>query len=170
MSFDPFENRLARDIRNTIGPALIQSIKERTAHPFSLAVQSLSSRPLTADMENYINHRKKCLDAILDQLKTDTQALEFSQILIRLWDENLYFEVHEWLEQEWITRTGDEKKGFQALIQAAVALEHFEYNRLGSAKKLAQKARKKLEALSDSIPEPFNSQMFIIALNRILAC
>lgn len=168
MSFDPFENRLARDIRNTIGAAFIHSVKKRATNPFLHAVQFFSSKPLTSDMEKFIGHRKKCLDSILEQLKDDSQATDFFQILLLLWGKKLYFEAHEWLEEAWMTRIGDEKKGFQALIQTAVALEHFEYNRVAPAKRLAQRAGKNLKTFSESIPGSLDAQLFINALNRIL--
>ncbi|MCP3926979.1 MAG: DUF309 domain-containing protein [Desulfobacterales bacterium] len=61
-----------------------------------------------------------------------------SIVCIFLWNQNLFFEFHEWIEVKWLVQKGDKRKALQALILAAVVYEQLEYNRPISAKKLAK--------------------------------
>ena len=51
---------------------------------------------------------------------------------IRLFNEEEFFECHEVLEELWQETLGREKKFYQGLIQAAVALFHFGNENLGA--------------------------------------
>jgi predicted metal-dependent hydrolase len=64
---------------------------------------------------------------------------------IRLFNEQDFFECHEVLEELWSETLGDEKKFYQGLIQAAVALFHFGNENLGGARKLYESSRLNLE-------------------------
>src|SRR5580700_943856 len=64
---------------------------------------------------------------------------------VRLFNEQEFFECHEVLEELWSETLGDEKKFYQGLIQAAVALFHFGNENLGGARKLYESTRTNLE-------------------------
>jgi predicted metal-dependent hydrolase len=64
---------------------------------------------------------------------------------IRLFNEEEFFECHEVLEELWQETLGKEKKFYQGLIQAAVALFHFGNENLGGARKLYEAMREKLD-------------------------
>jgi uncharacterized protein len=64
---------------------------------------------------------------------------------IRLFNEEDFFECHEVLEELWAETLGAEKKFYQGLIQAAVALFHFGNENLGGARKLYHAASEKLD-------------------------
>jgi predicted metal-dependent hydrolase len=64
---------------------------------------------------------------------------------IRLFNEEEFFECHEVLEDLWQETLGKEKKFYQGLIQAAVALFHFGNENLGGARKLYEAMREKLD-------------------------
>jgi predicted metal-dependent hydrolase len=64
---------------------------------------------------------------------------------IRLFNEQEFFECHEVLEELWSETLGEEKKFYQGLIQAAVALFHFGNENLGGARKLYESSRLNLE-------------------------
>lgn len=64
---------------------------------------------------------------------------------IRLFNAQEFFECHEVLEDLWQETLGEEKKFYQGLIQAAVALFHFGNENLGGARKLYGSARTNLE-------------------------
>ena len=64
---------------------------------------------------------------------------------IRLFNEEDFFECHEVLEELWSETLGPEKKFYQGLIQAAVALFHFGNENLGGARKLYQASLEKLD-------------------------
>jgi predicted metal-dependent hydrolase len=64
---------------------------------------------------------------------------------LRLFNEGRYFECHEAWEEVWKRATGDEKRFYQGLIQAAVAILHAERGNFDGARSLYEKAREKLE-------------------------
>jgi hypothetical protein len=56
-----------------------------------------------------------------------------------LWNEGLFFEVHEVLEALWKTAAGPERQALQGLIQIAVAFHHLAHgNRRGAASLLTE--------------------------------
>ena len=64
---------------------------------------------------------------------------------VRLFNEEDFYECHDVLEELWAEIIGDEKKFYQGLIQAAVALFHFGNENLGGARKMYGTAWEKLE-------------------------
>jgi predicted metal-dependent hydrolase len=64
---------------------------------------------------------------------------------IRLFNEEEFFDSHDVLEELWSEIIGEEKKFYQGLIQAAVALFHFGNENFGGARKLYESSRKKLD-------------------------
>jgi predicted metal-dependent hydrolase len=60
---------------------------------------------------------------------------------IRLFNDQDFFECHEVLEELWSETIGAEKKFYQGLIQAAVALFHFGNENLGGARKVYESSR-----------------------------
>ncbi len=63
---------------------------------------------------------------------------------VRLFNEHQFFECHDVLEELWTETIGDDKEFYQGLIQAAVALFHFENNNLTGARKMVDNAIKRL--------------------------
>jgi predicted metal-dependent hydrolase len=57
-----------------------------------------------------------------------------------------FFEAHEAWESIWLAEAGPEKKFYQALIQAAVALYHFGNGNVRGARKLYHSSRNYMEA------------------------
>ncbi|HWA24780.1 MAG TPA: DUF309 domain-containing protein [Lacunisphaera sp.] len=68
---------------------------------------------------------------------------------LRLFNEEDFFECHDVLEELWSETLGEEKKFYQGLIQASVALFHFGNGNLGGARKMYETARKCLEPYGD---------------------
>ncbi len=64
---------------------------------------------------------------------------------LRLFNEEEFYDCHDVLEELWSEIIGEEKKFYQGLIQASVALFHFGNDNLGGARKLYESSRKKLE-------------------------
>ena len=60
---------------------------------------------------------------------------------IRLFNSGQFFECHDVLEDYWSELTGPEKPFFQGLIQAAVALFHYEEGNLGGALRMYRSSR-----------------------------
>jgi hypothetical protein len=60
---------------------------------------------------------------------------------IQLFNDGEFFACHDVLEDFWGELVCPEKKFFQGLIQAAVALHHFEEGNLGGARRMSLSAR-----------------------------
>lgn len=63
---------------------------------------------------------------------------------IHLFNEGLFFECHDVLEDFWSEQVCAERPMFQGLIQAAVALFHFEEGNLGGARRMYLSCRANL--------------------------
>ena len=74
---------------------------------------------------------------------------DFFQQGIDLFNEGRFFECHEAWEEIWKRSDGEVKRFYQGLIQAAVAILHAQRGNLEGARSLHQKAREKLDPLTD---------------------
>jgi len=63
-----------------------------------------------------------------------------------LWNEHLFFEVHEVLEALWKTASGDLRQALQGLIQIAVAFHHHAHGNLRGARSLLAEGRARVAA------------------------
>jgi Domain of unknown function (DUF309) len=63
-----------------------------------------------------------------------------------LWNERLFFEVHEVLEAVWQRETGDRRQALQGLIQVAVAYHHLAHGNPRGARTLLREGRARLAA------------------------
>jgi hypothetical protein len=136
--FDPFRDRLSRDIRNDLSESLLTC---RTQHRLT-AASEVADRYLAINLEPcYVDYIKDRLDryarflALVAQGPADVAWQGFV-----LWDLGLFFEVHEILEQAWMHAFGDEKTFLQALIRAAGVYIKREYGFHDAAGKIAAKA------------------------------
>ena len=78
-------------------------------------------------------------------MKQNVNAL---QEFVRLFNQGNYFESHELLEKTWAESKGKEKLFFQGLIQAAVALHHFQKKNLKGSKYELEKSIQKLKVFT----------------------
>jgi hypothetical protein len=70
-----------------------------------------------------------------------------------LWDEGLFFEVHEVLEAEWKTARGDVRQALQGLIQIGVAFHHLAHGNLRGAQSLLVEGRARLASVpAETLP------------------
>jgi len=69
MSFNPFENRLCREIRNTIGHDFVKAIQENDSRHFKDVIQAYQSEKINAYHSAYIRHRMNCLETVFDHKK-----------------------------------------------------------------------------------------------------
>jgi len=71
---------------------------------------------------------------------------------IALWNERLFFEVHEVLEAEWKRTSGAERQALQGVIQIAVALHHHAHGNPRGARTLMREGRERLAACARALP------------------
>jgi len=158
--FDPFNNRLARDIRNTLAEAFVDSLRQVDKSGYQQAAEQWLVKNLDAEYSVYIQDRLKRYDRVFKQIKKNRIKDAKLQALV-IWNHGLFFEVHEHLERIWQKTAGDEYQALKGLIQAAGVYVHLEYNHRAAAEKLAIKS-------SDRIQKYAGCLTFIANMNMLL--
>ena len=143
-AFDPFRDRAARDIRNTLAEAFVIAW-ERAGEDYQSRADALRRRHAQPVYRRYIDRRLATYRAVLeDRRKLGDSDLLAGMILI--WNRRLFFEVHELLEGHWQEARGEWREALQTLIQAAAVYVHREAGRAVAAEKLARRVRGRLAA------------------------
>src|SRR5207245_9382965 len=65
-----------------------------------------------------------------------------------LWNERLFFEVHEVLEAVWRSATGTVREALQGVIQVAVAFHHLAHGNVRGARSLLVEGRRRLGSVA----------------------
>ncbi|MCB2184072.1 MAG: DUF309 domain-containing protein [Desulfobulbaceae bacterium] len=166
--FDPFQSRLCRDVRNDLSENLMDAICRKKIAPCLEVAGKYSYPGIFPVIKEYINDRITRYEVIIDQINAaNFKPDNVFEIALLLWDQGLFFEVHEWLEQKWLTSQGAEKMVLQALIRAAGTYVHLQYGRPGGAKKMAAKAVDTLVKFPKDIPDFFNVQTLVAHLAKL---
>lgn len=164
-TFEPFTDRLSRDIRNKLSVSLIQVIRQRTlASAHQVASNYLRHHP-EPTYASYINARLNKYDEVLSMLGPEVD--DPLCIACILWDKQLFFEVHEVLEPVWLKAEGEEKLLLQALIRAAAVYMKLEYGYTEPATRMARKALPVLERNREWLARYTNPDELINGLHQL---
>ena len=167
MIFDPFESRLCRDIRNSLGHAFVLAVQTKDMDSFKKVVDQYQPDTRPAPVRGYIRHREACLSLLYEEIDSGALRPEDDTLIsIRLWNLELFFEFHEWLEIKWESAFGRNRKAFQSLILCAVTYEHLVYMRVIPAQKAAAKAILLLNEYRDALPKGFDPDLLIQKLSE----
>jgi hypothetical protein len=164
--FDPFNNRLSRDIRNTLSEAIVEALNRVDRSPYRNTAAQWVADELDDIYVDYIQDRLKRYDQVFNNVNQNRINNPRHQALI-LWNQRLFFEVHEHLEQIWHKTTGDEHAALKGLIQAAGVYIHLEYNHLRAAEKLAIKSAERLQKNSGHLTFIGNLDMLLVKLKTL---
>jgi hypothetical protein len=150
--FDPFSFRLARDIRNTLSKAFLQSLNQHDPVIFQKNADDILRQKLAPQYQNYIKDRLARYDkALAIIIKQDiSEVVEQSEVL---WNLQLFYEMHEILEGIWIKSDGARRKALQGLIRAAGMKIHADQGRHNAAKSMAEKSLTDLMEYRSALPE-----------------
>lgn len=166
--FDPFRNRLCRDIRNDLSESLMTVIHTADSDKLSPVVERYKTLDLEPCMSDYLNDRLTRYHRVFKQIKSAGMSPdETYAIAVLLWNQELFFEVHEWLEEKWLKAIGTEKVVVQALIRAAGTYVHLEHGRREGAKKMALKAVASLLQHQTTVPPVFNVESLVAKLTGL---
>ena len=162
--FDPFRDRLSRDIRNDLSASLLDCLQKGTLAPAQqIAAQYLAARP-GPDHIAYIDDRLARYGQFLAQVADGPDDVLWQGL--HLWDLGLFFEVHEILEHAWLHAQGEEKALLQAMIRAAGFYIKSEFGFLEGAHKLAAKALPVLEAHRERLGRYCEPERLLTALRQ----
>jgi len=139
VDFDPFNDRLSRDIRNTLSETFADALARKEPSEYRAAAEKWLAEKLAAGYVNYIQDRLHRYDLVLEKIIASRLDDAMLQSLV-LWNKGLFFEFHDHLERIWQKTTGDEHQALKGLIQAAGVYIHMEHNRQDAAKKLSIKS------------------------------
>ena len=158
--YDPFNDRLARDIRNTLSKSFMVALDSGNLDPVNHEVDKFFSQDIDKLYTNYIRERISRYMKCLDEIKIRGIKDPLRQALI-LWNNGLFFEVHERLEDVWMTTDGDERKALQGLIRAAGTYVHLQNNHNKAATSMAAKAVTALSLHHNKLPFLHNYEVLI---------
>ena len=82
---------------------------------------------------------------------------------LALWNERLFFEVHEVLEAVWKTATGATRQVLQGVIQIAVAYHHLAHGNLRGARTLLVEGRARIAGARPEKLEPIDLEHLLAA-------
>ena len=99
-TFDPFNDRLSRDIRNSLTDALMTSLKQKDAGGYLDQSQKWLQKELAPVYKDYIQDRVQRYDLVLQRIQQEHIDDARIQAVI-LWNNGLFFEVHDILEDIW---------------------------------------------------------------------
>ena len=158
--FDPFNNRLSRDIRNSLAEAYVDALQAADQSCYQRTAAKWLARNLSAAYTAYVQNRLKQYDDVFAQIKISSLDDPKRQVLIS-WNHGLFFEVHEQLERIWHKTHGDEHQALKGLIQAAGVYVHLEFDRRPAAEKLAVKSLERIQKYSNCLPFIGNLDMLL---------
>lgn len=148
--FDPFNDQTARDIRNALSVAFVKGVQSRSSAALYKLAEALQSSVQEEIYLEYIRKRMTRYEAAFAIIKEQEMVVAIQQSLV-LWDEKLFFEVHELLEKEWRQAKGDRKKALQGMIRAAGMYVHLEQGNMTGAGKMAEKSIQALQNYGDEL-------------------
>ena len=145
--FDPFNDRPARTVRNTLSEMLGGCLERREvfADPPADLLRRFSQPPYGG----YIRDRAARYRVATREARNAAASPVIQSAI--LWRHGLYFEAHEVLEPHWLAASGAEREGLQGLIQAAGVYVHQEAGHGAAAVRLARKAVARLRRFGDAI-------------------
>jgi uncharacterized protein len=163
--FEPFQDRLSRDIRNSLSRALALALAKRDPALFETMAASLLSRDPDRCYKDYIESRLNRYRLAFARSQPGDQD-PFRQGLV-LWDLQLFFEMHEVLEHAWYHAKGNRKTVLQAMIRAGGVYVKLEYGYTRQAAKIAAKALTVLEGNTALLGEYFAPGKLLQALRTL---
>ena len=137
--FDPFNDRMSRDIRNTLSEAFVDALAKRNPASFEEAARTWLNRVDAGIYEHYIEERLGLYRRVFQIIEQERLQEPLSTALV-VWNQGLFFEFHDHLERIWRETTGEMHQALKGLIKAAGVYIHLQYDRPQAAGRLANKS------------------------------
>ena len=137
--FDPFTDRTARDIRNSLSGSFAAAIAAMDPDKYLSVARKWGKQNLSLLYSDYIADRLLRYDGVLHTIRAGGINDPLKQAVV-VWNQNLFFEFHEHLEILWKSASGDQRQALKGLIKAAGVYIHLEQHRHKAAKSLATKS------------------------------
>lgn len=162
--FNPFEDRLSRDIRNSLSEGLAEAVETGNTDKLRQTVAYFRQQHLADYYHAYLEDRYARYTKALEEIHpVISDPIHQGMIL---WNLGLFFEVHELLEHAWYSAEGDMKATLQALIRAAGVYIKQEYGFNDAAGRIAAKAIPVIAANRAILERYFKTETLISALSN----
>lgn len=163
-TFNPFQDRRSRDIRNGLSTAFIGAVAQLDPDPFRRATAGYLEESLADCYREYITERLRRYETALTRFREERPDSLWRAAV--LWDLHLFFELHELLEKFWLNAEGEEKQLLQAMIRAAGVYIKLEYGYRKAAVKMAGRALPVLAAHRALLSPFFDPEPLLNALGN----
>jgi len=161
-SFNPFTDRLSRDLRNDLSEAFAKAVESGDPTELEQTLSGYQNRQLTGFYQTYFAERQRRYRHALETIGQEDRSPLARGVV--LWNLELFFEVHEVLEHAWYDAEGELKATLQAMIRAAGVYIKRESGLFAAADKIAAKAIPVLERNSALLAPFFSVSPLIAAL------
>ena len=141
--FDPYGDRLQRDIRNSMSSALVQEITWDAAGSLMTSADVWLAKAPAPIYQTYVKDRLKLYDQVIDEIRNN-RIMDTRYQAICFWNLGLFFEMHRLLENIWHQSHDPERAALKGWIQAAGVYVHIQRGKVDAAKGLAKRAVKHL--------------------------
>jgi uncharacterized protein len=148
--FDPFTNRLSRDIRNTLSESFMTALSRMDSSAYRNEADIWRAKNLSDIYLEYIQDRLQRYDRVIEQIKANHLADPLLQSLV-IWNNGLFFEFHDHLEGIWMQATGDHRQALKGMIKAAGVYVHHEFHHPAAVESLSAKAFDLIRQYSSSL-------------------
>lgn len=162
--FDPFSDRTARDIRNTLSQAFVASLTAMDPAEYLAAAGRWRGKKPSALHADYIDDRLRRYDRVFRTIREEGIDDPLQQALV-IWNQGLFFEFHDHLEKLWQAATGDQRQALKGLIKAAGVYIHLEQNHRQAAESLAMKSYQLLRQYPHCLTFIANYEILLEKLN-----
>ena len=164
--FDPFNNRLCRNVRNALSEGFKDALERMALEPVQRTAGFFLDGDLPDVVRDYIDKRMTAYEGVLTDLRS-CPGDDPLDIAPRIFNRRLFFETHEYLETFWLAAEGDQKRLLQALIRAAGAYVHLEQGNRSAARRIAAKALQGIEQHRQRLTPYFDPQLLLDKLRSL---
>lgn len=137
--FDPFTDRTARDIRNSLSETFVAALAAKDPERCLNIAQKWREQNVSSLYIDYIDDRLLRYENVFTAVQTGAIKDKLQQALV-VWNQHLFFEFHDHLEPIWQAATGDQRQALKGLIKAAGVYIHLEQHHHQAAENLAMKS------------------------------
>ena len=177
--FDPYTDRMARDIRNSLSTALTKELIGDADGFLSAVADGWQEKALAPIYQSYIAGRMVFYRRAISEIRSN-QIVDPRIQAIYLWNLGLFFEMHELLETVWRKAVEPERSALKGWIQAAGVFEHLQRGKVDAARNLARRAEghlrkgrsllsfiSNLDQLIEAVADPPNAAPKMIYLQYV---
>jgi uncharacterized protein len=163
---NPFTDRTCHNIRNALAKALMTSLESLDLTPAQKVADTYFAGDLLSTHRKYIDDRMERYARVVQSISSSHPTDTFTRALI-LWDEELFFEVHEALEPLWLKASGESKLVLQAMIRAAGMYVQLDRDNKKGATSMAAKAVDALENNHSEVLNLFDLELLLSKLKSV---